>query len=116
MLASMFDHSQPAEYVLDRLSFRHDNQHYSGRGILSWDPEKGVHINGFLSQLGPDTRFQNPGAVEIQDRGDQYPVRFIGYGFNGIVPRVFARNLGSLLHERRLFIEADQAIFFITYS
>jgi hypothetical protein len=76
----MFDRKQPAEYVLDYLSFRHEKQRYTGRVMLICNPDKGLRLDAFLDQAGPDTRFRDLGIVKMQDRNDQHPVRFRGYG------------------------------------
>ena len=102
----MIDHTRAAEYVLERVRFTHETKEYSGRGLLTWDPEKGIHIQAFLDQSLPQANpFAALGLVEVEDATDARPIRLAGRGFgHAIVPNVFSHDLQSYLHEGRLSI------------
>src|SRR2546423_15012617 len=98
----MFDHTKEAEYVLNALRFRHDKREFTGRGILTYSPEKGIQLQAFLDQAGPVRRFGNPGTVHIEDSSDQSSVRFKGGFFTGVLPNQFAGVLAKFLSQSRL--------------
>jgi hypothetical protein len=110
----MIDHVRPAEYVLDRVGFTHSANEYSGRGLLTWDPEKGIHIQAFLDQSVPQgSPFAPVGVVEVEDTTDARRIRMAGRSFgHAIAPNVFPHDLQGCLHEGRLSIRPERVIFF----
>src|ERR1017187_5093490 len=110
----MIDHTRPAQYVLDRVRFTHAAKEFTGRGLLTWDPEKGIHIEAFLEQTIPrGNPFSSSGLVYVEDTAEARHIRLAGRGFgHAVVPEVFPRDLSASLHEGRLSISPDRIIFF----
>jgi hypothetical protein len=110
----MIDHTRAAEYVLDRVHFTHAAKEFSGRGLLTWDPEKGIHIEAFLEQTIPrgDPISSFP-LVHLEDTTDARCIRLAGSGFgHAVAPNVFPLDLSPSLHEARLSIRPKSIIFF----
>ena len=110
----MIDPNRVAQYILDRVRFTHAAKEFTGRGLLTWDPEKGIHIEAFLEQtvpqgnplsfLAPLVRVEHTSAGPIR-----LAIRRFGHA---VVPRVFPSDLSESLHEGRLSIRSDRIIFF----
>ena len=50
----MINYFQEIEYSLDKIRFQYLGGIYTGRGLLTWDPEKGFHIDAFVERKGPE--------------------------------------------------------------
>ena len=114
LASDMIGYNRAAEYVLDRVRFAYEGKAYSGRGLLTWDPDKGIHIQAFLDQSLPQASLFGPvELVQVEDITDVRPIRLAGRGFgHAIVPEVFPHDLSSCLHEGRLSIRPQRVIFF----
>lgn len=110
----MIDNTRPAQYVLDRVRFTHAATEFSGRGLLTWDPEKGAHIEAFLEQTIPQgDPLSSLGPLVKVEHTTAGPVRLAIRRFgHAVVPEVFPSDLSESLHEGRLSIRSDRIIFF----
>src|ERR1035441_1644035 len=110
----MIDHTRPAQYVLDRVRFTHAAKEFTGRGLLTWDPEKGIHIEASLEQTLPKGILMPPfPLVCLNDTTDARCIRLAGREFgHAVVPNVFPLDLSESLHEGRLSIRPERIIFF----
>jgi hypothetical protein len=110
----MIDHIRPAQYVLDRVRFTHEAKEFTGRGLLTWDPEKGIHIEAFLEQTLPKGILMPPfPLVRLNDTTDARCIRLAGREFgHAVVPNVFPLDLSENLHEGRVSIRPQRIIFF----
>ena len=109
----MIDHTRPAEYTIDRIRFTHDGRSFTGRGLLTWDPDKGPHIQAFLDQSAPqENPFASLGVVQVETAADTKAIRLAGRGLgHAIVPNVFPLDLREHLHHGRLSIHPERVIF-----
>ena len=114
----MIDYTRPAEFTLDRIRFNHQGVRYGGRGLLTWHPENGIHVQAFLDNSLPQWGwFGDAGTVQVEDSKDARVIRLAGRGFgHAIVPNVFPLDLQRCLHEGRLSLHPQRVIFFQHFS
>ncbi len=48
----MFEYSRKSSWAVDHVRFEYLSGSYRGRGRLSWDPERGFHLDAFLDRCG----------------------------------------------------------------
>lgn len=110
----MRDYYSEAEYVLKQLWFDYRGHRYQGRGIITWNPDKGFHIEAFLDQPSKTVPFGRVefGKVGIVSQSEISSIRMKLQGFNwAIAPNVNLRERFDVLLESRLSINLSQVIF-----
>lgn len=103
-----------AEFVLKHLWFAYAGARYEGRGVITWDPEHGFHIEAFLERLGPTFvgAIKRP-TLRMKKRSDFIAPRFrTTDGQKGLIPFLFLRHDLDLLSHRRLTGNFGRLLFF----
>ncbi len=77
---------------------------YAGRGLLTWDPEAGFHLESFVDR--DETPLPSPitlGAVKVIRKSEVTSIRMrLQHGGYAIAPEVPLVDRFDLLHQRRL--------------
>jgi hypothetical protein len=66
------DYFKIFEYFLDELAFTYNAKTYRGRGTLTWEPERGFHIEASLQSRGTGAYFMTFGGARVLTKED-YP-------------------------------------------
>jgi hypothetical protein len=70
------DYLRKTEWTLDEVSFAYLEGLYRGRGLLTWQPESGFHLEAFVTRSGPpmpaEVKF---GEVRLAKRQDRTSIR-----------------------------------------
>lgn len=115
----MKDYLKEAEFVLNDLTFDYLGGRYRGRGIMTWEPEKGFHIEAPLNlQDMPKPQEVQFGKVRIIRKSDISSIRmFPQENYNwAIAPSVTLVARDDVICENRLSIDLSRVIFSKYYS
>lgn len=109
----MRDYFKKTEYVLERLWFHYLGGLYEGRGIMTWNPDEGFHIEAFLDREGPPLPKEIPlGKVGIPRERDFCSIRMMPTVFDwAIAPKVRLTDRHDVLVHKRLSINLSRVIF-----
>ncbi len=100
----MDEYSQNRSWAVNRIRFDYLGATYRGRGRLSWDPDRGFHLDGFLHRDGPPL----PDTIEFGKLGNPdasavCPVRMSLEGVGRArSPRLFLGESMELVYHNRL--------------
>jgi hypothetical protein len=64
-----------AEFILDSLYFHYHGSRYQGRGIMTWKPDEGFHLEAFLDRQGEPIERIELGRIGIIPRSDICSIR-----------------------------------------
>lgn len=104
----MFDYFESQEYFIDHIWFYHDGGHYTGNGILNWNPDEGFRIAA---------RIENP-QLNLPLHKEFKALDFVSSicvymklagGLRAIAPNVFPDGMGLL--DGRLAVNTNRVIF-----
>ncbi len=109
----MKDYFKKTEYVLERLWFDYLGSRYEGRGIMTWNPDEGFHIEAFLERPSmPSPRTIQMGETRIVRRNDISSIRMRLQDFDwAIAPNVRLIDRCDVLLQNRLSIYLTRVIF-----
>lgn len=104
---------QQASYVLSRVWFDYHDGHYEGRGVMTWDPDEGFHIEAPVERSGPPLRTISFGGPSIVRESEVRSIRMLRNRSMGwiVAPEVIMRNRFDVLIDQRLSIDVSRAIF-----
>lgn len=110
----MKDYFRETEFVLDKLQFDYLGGRYQGRGIMTWKPEQGFHIEAPLDlQNMPRPRDVEFGRVGVIRKSDRSSIRiFLSKSYSrAIAPSVTFVNRFDVISEKRISINLSRVIF-----
>jgi len=101
------------EYVLDKVQFEYLEGKYNGRGILSWNPKKGFHLEALVDRIGPPIPSVSFGGLKLIHKSDQKTICMKPRNFNGWVraPNIILIDRWDLIKDNRLSINIDTLLF-----
>ncbi|WP_017296541.1 hypothetical protein [Nodosilinea nodulosa] len=90
----MKDYFKPAKIITNDLYFYHIGIKYQGKGIITWDPDKGFHLEALLEQPIRHPDRIELGRVRVSDQSDYSSIRAwtSDYGWM-LIPKI---NISSL--------------------
>lgn len=99
--------------MLERLWFDYLEGRYEGRGIMTWNPNEGFHIEAFLEREGSPLPKEIPlGKVGIPRKRDICSIRMMPTVFDwAIAPKVRLTDRHDVLADKRLSINLSRVIF-----
>jgi hypothetical protein len=71
----MKEYFKETEFELDLLYFHHHGNRYQGRGIMTWKPDKGFHLEAFLDGEGKSIETIDLGRIQITPKSDIFSIR-----------------------------------------
>lgn len=99
----MRDYARKMDWVLEDVSFYYVGGRYRGRGLLTWRPDSGFHLEAFVTRSGPPV--PSPlilGAVRLATKQDRTSIRMqIQYGGLAYTLATLADRF-DVLHQGRL--------------
>lgn len=96
------DYLRRTEWVLDEVCFAYLGGRYRGRGLLTWQPDAGFHLEAFVSRSGPPiptgVKF---GEVRLATRQDRTSIRVrIRHGGRALVLATLADRFDVVVDDR----------------
>jgi hypothetical protein len=90
------------EWVLDDVSFAYLGGRYRGRGLLTWQPDAGFHLEAFVTRYGsPMPAEVKFGEVRLPTRQDRTSIRMrIRHGGRALVVATLADRLDVVVDDR----------------
>jgi len=107
------DYFKKTDYVLEQLCFDYLGSRYQGRGIMTWKPDEGFHIEAFLEKpsVAPPKTIEF-GKVGIIRQSNITSIRMRPQGFDwGLAPNVHLIDRHDVLWQNRLSINLSRVIF-----
>jgi hypothetical protein len=107
------DYFQKSEYVLEKIWFDYLGGRYQGRGVLTWEPSLGFHLEALLERdKMPQIEQVELGRVRIIRKSDTSSIRMKPwYQKWAISPRVVLIDRDDILSQHRLSIDLSRVIF-----
>jgi hypothetical protein len=107
------DYTEERLYYLDHVAFCYHEGHYTGRGIMSWEPQKGFHIEAFVDRQGARIEQLDYGKPGVVPRTEITSIRMNPEGGCWAVsPRVSLLRCLRLIDERpKLSVDVSRVIF-----
>jgi hypothetical protein len=106
----MQDYFKTAEYYLEHIWFDYLGGRYEGRGLLTWKPKKGFHLEAFLDRSGAPL----PKRIEIGKFSivSGYTIRLKPFQYAwALAPDVPLIDRNDLIEEQRLSLNFNRVIF-----
>ena len=109
----MIDYLKPGEFALQRTWFDYFDGRYQGRGLLTWKPESGFHLDAFLQRSGAPL----PTRIEIGRAGIISQSQFVTIRMKqsgnswAIAPNVLLKDHLEILDQQRLSADLERVIF-----
>lgn len=116
---SMKDYFKETEFVLDRLQFDYLGGRYRGRGIMTWKPEQGFHIEAPLDlQDMPHSEDVEFGRVGVIRKSHQSSIHMALHNSNNraIAPSVILVDRFDVINEKRISVNLNRVIFLKSFS
>jgi hypothetical protein len=115
----MKDYFQEYEYILNDLQFDYLGRRYRGRGVMTWKPQQGFHIEAPLN-LQKNTLLEEIefGKIRPIRKSDKSSIRMFpmdNYNW-AIAPNVTFIDRFDIISEHRLSINLSRVIFTKYYS
>lgn len=113
LVANIHDFFEEHEYVLDKVQFKYLEGKYTGRGILSWNPEKGFHLVALVARIGPRIPPVSFGGLKLIRKSAHTNIRMKLRNFNGwvLAPNIILVDRWDLINENRLTLNIDTLLF-----
>lgn len=115
----MKDYFKETEFVLDKLQFDYLGGRYRGRGVMTWKPEQGFHIEAPLDlQDMPHPEDVEFGRVGVIRKSDQSSIHMILHNSNNraIAPSVILVDRLDIINEKRISVNLERVVFSENYS
>lgn len=111
--ASIRDFFQEQEIILENVRFEYLEGRYSGKGQLTWNPEKGFHLLSFVERKGPPKPLKAFGGYRLIRQIDRRTIRLSPRGKRGwaIAPKVNLTERLDVSFEERLSVNLSSVIF-----
>lgn len=96
------EYLRKTEWVLDEVSFAYLGGRYRGRGLLTWQPDAGFHLEAFVTRSGPpmpaEVKF---GEVRLPTRQDRTSIRMrIRHGGRALAVATLADRFDVVIDDR----------------
>ncbi len=104
----MFNYFESREYLVDYLWFHYDGNHYTGNGVLNWNPDKGFHIAARVKNHQLNKSLHKEFRTITFEPSIRIYMR-LNSGLHAIAPHVFIDEI-SLIHGR-LLVDVRKVIF-----
>ena len=108
----MFEYSRETSWAVDQVRFEYRGGTYRGRGRLTWNPDRGFHLDAFLDRHGP--ALPNTiefGKLRVVARSELRSIRMCLEGFGrAISPQLVLGDQWELVRDR-LDIEFPSILF-----
>ncbi len=103
----MFEYSRKSVWGVDKVQFECLDGWYRGRGLLSWSPEVGFHLDAFLERLGqPLPRTIEIGKIRMVTRSESSSIHlWLEDGMRGYASGVLVNEDMDLIGSSRLSID-----------
>lgn len=113
LAAKIHDFFKESEYVLDKVRFEYLKGRYTGRGILTWNPEKGFHLEALVTRSGPPIPSMSFGGLRQIRKSDRTTIRMKPRNYNGwvLASNIILIERWDLINENRLAINIDSLLF-----
>jgi len=98
--------------VLNSIRFDYQGGRYNGRGVMTWHPDKGFHIEAPVERVGPLPRRIGIGAGGIVRENDLHSFRMRERNASGwiLAPEVIMRDRLDLIIQERLSVHVPRII------
>jgi len=73
--AGVHDFFMEQEFVLDNICFEYLGGMYKGKGVLTWNPDKGFHLESFVTRYGPPLPSESFGGPKLIRKIDFKTIR-----------------------------------------
>lgn len=108
----MRNYKESTEYVLRRVWFEYQGARYEGRGVLTWDPEKGFHLEAPVEPKGGVARHSYVDYVGVHRPEHHRSIRMeLRSGGWARARRVVLVDRIDLRDQDRLSIDLDRVLF-----
>ncbi len=111
----MKDYFKQTEFVLNLLYFYYDGNRYQGRGIMTWKPDKGFHIEAFLDGQGKPILRIDLGKTGIIPKSDICSIRMRPQDYDcdwAIAPSIHLSDWNKWdIQNKRLSIDFERVLF-----
>jgi hypothetical protein len=106
------------EYGLEKVTFQFQEVIYSGRGLLTWDPSKGFHLDAFVEEKSGKLNYPiSFGGQAFFIKEETICIKIKSNGFDhAIIPFALIKDHIELFFEKRLSYNANRMIFFNRYK
>ena len=113
LAANIHDFFGEHEYVLDEVQFEYLEGKYTGRGILTWNPDKGFHLESFVTRYGSPLPSESFGGFRMIRKSDRRTIKMKPRGYRGwvIAPNVNLFERWDVRFQDRLQIDVDSVLF-----
>ncbi|MBW4465522.1 MAG: hypothetical protein KME07_08785 [Pegethrix bostrychoides GSE-TBD4-15B] len=113
----MQDYFEESEFILEQVQFKYSGKRYKARGVMSWNPEAGFHVEAPLDlQSLPDAEEVGFGRFKIISKKDTTSIKlFLSDGRRAIAPSIPLIDRYDVISENRLSINFSRAIFLTKY-
>lgn len=111
----MKDYFDEREYIFEKIYFRYRQAYYKGRGVMTWKPNKGFHVEAFLDKNGSiPTKEIYLGGGYVLEQKDKSTIYLKPQAYNkAVIPDVPIKSNMHLFINNRLSITVDQVFFFL---
>lgn len=114
----MKDYFKETEFVLDKLQFDYLGGRYRGRGIMTWKPEQGFHIEAPLDLQDIPQPRDEFGRVGVLRKSDRSSIHMVLHNSNNraIAPSVVLVDRLDIINENRISVDLERVVFSKDYS
>jgi hypothetical protein len=110
----MKDYFKETEFIIKLLYFHHNGNRYQGRGIMTWKPDQGFHLEAFLDDRGKGIEKIELGRIGIPSKNDFCSIRMRPQNYDwAIAPEIYLSESDKLEIQvnRRLSINFGRVVF-----
>jgi len=111
--AGIHDFFEEQELVIDKVQFEYLEGKYTGKGILTWNPDKGFNLQSFVTRHGPSMLSESFGGPRMIRKSDLKTIRMIPRRYKRwiIAPNIKLFERWDIRMEDRLSININTVIF-----
>lgn len=110
----MNDYYQETKIILDLLYFHYQGSRYQGRGVITWNPEEGFHLEALLDGRIKRIEEINLGKIGIIPKSDFCSIRMRPQGYDwAIAPNIYLdfQSKLSITQSKYLSINFGRLVF-----
>jgi hypothetical protein len=110
---AMKDYFEEAKFILKFLYFYHHGNRYQGRGIMTWKPDEGFHLEAFLDDKGKSIEKIEFGRIQVPRKNDFLSIRMRPQGYDwAIAPNIKLSSWDENdIRDNRLSVNFKRVIF-----
>jgi len=109
----MIDYFQEARYELDLVYFHYCGIRYQGRGIMTWNPEEGFHLEVIFDRSQRNSFTRRLGKIGVIPRSDYFSIRMRPQGYDwAIAPHIYLTDFDWFNLERRYLSKSLKRVIF----